>query len=153
MIIISYKYMRVVLLKDVKGLGRRGDVKDVSDGYARNFLLQEKIAKIATPEVVAKIEREKTLSEERRKELILKLKVKEEKLKEKTLEFFLKIGAKGEIFGSVSAVLIEKALRDEGFEKINILLDRPIKTLGTHEIEADFGEGVKTKIRISVKTS
>ena len=142
--------MKALLIKEVRGLGKKGEIKDVNNGYANNYLFPNKLAVLATPEVAAKIEREKAFSEKRRKELVSKLKIEAKRLEETTFDFFMKTGGKGEIFGSVSATLIEKALAEKGFSNTRVLLERPIKNLGEFKIPADFGEGVNAEVRVRI---
>ena len=144
--------MKVILLQDVRGVGRKYDVKDVSDGYARNFLLPRNLAKVATSESLnnlkAKIEdNEKQISAIKDKLLNL-----QESLKHNPLVFKLKLGQKSKVFGSVSKKDVEEKLKelDKGLE-FEVLTAQPIKTLGDHEVEISLGRGVTGEIKVRVE--
>lgn len=142
--------MKVILLQDIKSLGRKFDVKNVADGYARNFLLPRKLAIVATLREVEELNREKTLLNEKRGKIIAELKEKARQIKDLTLKFKLKTGEKNEIFGSVTKKDIELALEDKGFQNIKIKLEKPLKTLGEQALEIDLGEGVRTSLKILI---
>src|SRR5687768_11157933 len=113
--------MKVLLLQDVRGIGRRMEIKNVADGYARNFLIARKLAIPADETALhLKEELDQTVSAE-----IGKVKEVAEKLKTLQLEFIVKIGAKGEVFGSVGAEAIKKSLAEKGFSEVKIVLAKP----------------------------
>jgi large subunit ribosomal protein L9 len=143
--------MKVILLQDVRGTGRKYDVKDVADGYARNFLLPKKMAIIATAAALAKLEKERALFEAKRQERIAALKKEAEKIAAAPLVFKVKIGKKNEVFGSVSAVDLERVLKGRGVRDIKIELAHPLKELGEHKITLDLGEGVKTEVTVALE--
>ncbi len=138
--------MKVVLLQDVRGVGRRLDVKEVNDGYARNFLIPKKIAAPFNAEGL-KLKAEAETKEKNRISGIDKY-LKE--LSENPLKFKLKIGAKGEVYGSVKKEDIEKALVQRGVKGVKAELNDPIKKTGENEIEINFGRGIKEKIKILI---
>ncbi len=142
--------MRVILLKDVKGVGRKSDIKDVPDGYARNFLIPKHFVKQATDADVRANEREKMEEKDRKERMIKKYSAYAEKLKEKPLFFELKVGDKDEVFGSVTAKDIEKKLRASGAENVEIILERPIKKTGSHSVEVILGGEVHALLTIVV---
>lgn len=139
--------MKVILLQNINGLGQKYDIKDVKGGYVRNFLLPKKLVAIATLAALTRLSREKAILEERRSELTLKLKEEAEKIEKLTLEFKLKVGEKNEVFGSVTKKDIELALADNGFRELKVELDKPIKSIGEHNVEVDLGEGVKVSVK------
>lgn len=135
--------MKVILLKDVRNVGKKDEVKEVSDGYARNFLIPRKMA-VASTEAnmrqLAENQKEKAAQEARAQaeaEVIAK------QLADVTLEFKLNAGANGATFGSVSTKQIAQALAAKGFpvEKRKIMLDVPVDTLGTTKVKADLYKG------------
>lgn len=138
--------MRVVLLENIPGLGKKFDVKEVKTGYFRNFLLPQKLAAPATAAALKQKEEQSVREEERRQ----KLQAAAEKLTQETLKFHLKIGAKGEVFGSVTAADIEKALKEKGWEVRAVELAEPIRELGEKTATVDFGRGVKREIKVIV---
>ena len=144
--------MRVILLEDVKGLGKKHDVKEVPPGYARNFLLPKKLVELGTEKALLGLRKLKGEVEERKKFLKAKLESDAKTIESLNLEFFIKTGEKGEIFGSVAAKEIEATLRDRGFGETKMSLDYPIKSLGEHKLEINLGEGVKAHPIIKVRS-
>ena len=144
--------MRVILLKDVSKVGKRGEVKDVSDGYARNMLIARGLAKTATPEALNALvaeeagRRASTEAEMREYEALAK------KLEGIKLNFTLKLGEDGAAFGSIGTSKIVEALAGLGLkiEKDQLGIDRPIKTLGAHAVPVTFPHGVNGEVRIEV---
>lgn len=144
--------MKVILLQDVKSLGKKGDVKEVADGYAQNFLLPKKIAEIATENVVRifqsqkeKEQKNKMAEKEQMKKIIDTLKSK---------KIFISAKEKGgKLFGSVTAKNIAEVLEKEGLNisESSIIIKKAIKKTGEHEIEVKLMEGIETKITLEVK--
>ncbi len=142
--------MKVILLRDIKDLGKKFDVKEVASGYARNFLIPRKLAVIATPEETQVLNDRQKLVEERRKSRIAEVRAKADKLNDLTLEFKLNVGEKGEVFGSVSSNDIKKELEARGFTNVEINLEKPIKILGERSVQINLGEGIETSVKILV---
>ena len=142
--------MKIILLKDIKNVGKKDEIKIVANGYARNFLFPQNLAKMATQTDVAKLEVEKAKNAEAHKHLIAKLKEEEKKLKGIKLTFPMKTGEKGEIFGSVGEKEIHEALVKKGFSGGKAVLERHLKTLGEHKVTIDLGEGIKTAIIVEI---
>lgn len=149
--------MQVILLQDIKGLGRKYDTKQVKDGYVRNFLLPRKLVKIATDSAIKELETQKAELERQKQELKAKLEKLAKDLYGKEFRFNVKTGEKGEIFGSVSKEDIKTRIVADinadlrGYIKdIEINLERSLKTLGEHQVEIDLSAGVKTKIKLQV---
>lgn len=143
--------MKVMLLQDIKSVGKKYDIKDLSDGYVRNFLLPNKMVKIAAASDLKESEKQKAVLRKKEEDLIRGLKATAEKLKDAILEFPVKVGDKEEVFGSVGEKQIEKALEEKGFAGISIKLDKRLKTLGEHEVRIDLGRGAETKIKVVLK--
>lgn len=142
--------MRVILLQDIKGFGRKFEVKEAKDGYARNFLLPRKLAMVATEAELKKLNREKKIAVEKRQQLISKLKEEARRIEDLTLEFKLKTGEKGEVFGSISERDIESALKERGFGDVRTNLKQPLKSLGENKLEVNLGEGIKAGLKILI---
>jgi len=144
--------MKIILLQDVKSLGKRGEIKEVSDGYARNFLFPKKLAQMATPEIVKKTEAQEKQRVEKEKEEIGKKKKLAESLQGKKFTIKAK-DKKGKLFGSITAKQISEKLAENGFviwEKcLNIA--KPIKELGEHKIKIDLGDGIATEFDLIVE--
>lgn len=146
--------MKVILLKDVKNLGKKHEIKEVSGGYARNFLLRQGLAKAADKKEISKVEREKE-AERRKKEM------EREELKKKLSEIDgseivikLKVGEKGELFESVTAQKVAERIKEEkGLEvdKKHIEMEEPIKNLGEYPVELKFGEEEKAQMKLKIK--
>lgn len=145
--------MKVILLQDIPKLGQKSEVKEVSDGYARNFLLAKNLAKPATPEALKTLESQKRKEEQERSEEFQKYKASVDKLKSLALNFKVKIGAKGRAFGSVTAAKIQEALGKQGIkvERDWIALEESIKTSGEHSVEVKFPNNLVGKVKIVVE--
>ena len=145
--------MKVVLLQNIEGLGHKFDVKEVKSGYVRNFLLPRKLVEIATIAAIKELEKRKALWAKKHKEEISALQEKVESLKDASFEFSLKVGEKDEVFSSVNQKDIEKSLQKKGFDKVEVELKKPIKEIGEHQVQVNFGEGIKVKLKIIVTGS
>ncbi|MFH0890571.1 MAG: 50S ribosomal protein L9 [Candidatus Liptonbacteria bacterium] len=146
--------MKVILLKDIRGMGKKGELKDVSEGHARNLLIPNGLASPATEGVMAEARDRQKKQIEREKELVKKLHEISQLLKERKLEFELKTDKHHSIFGSVTKEMILTALRNKGWlgkERADIYLERPIKEFGESEIEIDLGHDIKSVLRIEVR--
>ncbi len=141
--------MKVLLLQDIRGIGRKFDIKEVSDGYARNFLFPKKLATIADEKGQAvKAEHDEKLATG-----LAELKAAIATLAKEPFQFSVKAGKQGEVFGSVSKKDIESVLHAKGFKKAEVLLDHPIKATGEHEVEINFGQGIHGKAKIKITPS
>lgn len=136
--------MKILLLQDVRKIGKKHEVKDVSDGYARNFLLARKLA-VPADAGAMKIKAE---AEAKDAALLSGYRELAGKLSGDTLEFKVKTGPKGEVFGSVTTEQINKTLAERGYRGAEAVLDKPLRSLGEHKVEIDFGRGIKATARI-----
>jgi len=139
--------MKVILLQDVKGIGKKMDVKNVSDGYARNFLIPNKFVSAYTEKTL----REKESWDETKKIEAMKQKEENEILQKEHFEFLVKTGSRGEVFNSVTKESIEKFLEEKGFKKAEVLLKKPLRELGEHSVEIRLHGGYRGTARIIVK--
>ena len=142
--------MKVVLIKDVRGIGLRGDIREVKDGYARNLLIPRGMAELATSQVERKNEEQKVKREAEQENYIAKTKKFAEEIKKLKLDFKVKAGEKGEVFGSIAGKDIEDALRKKGMT-VTLTDKIHIKELGEHFVELNLGDGIKTKLRVFVE--
>lgn len=146
--------MVVILLKDVKGTGKAGDVVKVSDGYARNMLIPKGLAKEATQGNVRNLEKQKALAEEKRAEEKAAAQKRAEELEKIILTVPSKGGENGKLFGSITSMDIAKALQEQ--EGITIdkkkieMPEGPIKQAGTSQIIVKLYQDVSAKIRVKV---
>ena len=145
--------MKVILLADVRNVGRRHEAKEVNDGYARNFLFPNKLAEPASASALKKIEVMKASVEKEDGLLRKHLESIARKISEMKIRFQLKMGADGSVFGSVNKEAILKALREHGLvtkERVDILLDRPLKALGEYAVPLDLKKGVTAQLVIVI---
>ena len=146
--------MKVILSEDVKGLGAKYEVKEVSDGYARNFLFPKSLAKPATLRALKELSVVKASKELEEAGTKKHLETIAKELSSRTLIFPLKVDEGGKVFGSVTKEAILKAIRSSGLitnERVEIKLSHPLKELGEHEIEADLKKGIKTTLRVKLQ--
>ncbi len=145
--------MQVILLKDVKGLGRAGDVAKVSDGYARNKLIPEKAVMEATPSNLKLLEKKKAEIEAQRafdKQVAEETKARVESV---TVKIASKAGDGGKLFGAVTAKDIAEALEQDHkifLDKKKVDLDAPIKTIGLTTVDLKLYTGVTAKCKVEV---
>ena len=146
--------MRVILKLEVAGLGRPGDVKDVADGYAQNFLLPRGLAIEATAgemKVLARARDAKRVKQDRAHADAEEL---AKRLSETTLVFRLKAGEQGKTFGSVTSKDIAEALQREhkvDVEKTNVHLPEPLKSLGVHKVEIRLLTDVRPSVTVAIE--
>ena len=144
--------MKVALTKDVPSLGKRGDIKDVADGYGRNFLITNKLASMVTPAILENLRSEK----EKQEKVFADLKKSAESLKEKIgnlhMVFKVMVGESGKSFGSVTPLKIQNELKKQGInlEKAQILTE-PIKTLGESKIKIKLHQDIEAQLKILIE--
>ncbi len=145
--------MRVILIKDVKTQGKKGDEINVSDGYANNFLIKNGLAVPANTANKAVNDRAKAEEAKRISEETAAAKELAEKLKTVELKFQIDVGANGKAFGSISGKEISEELAKLGYvvDKKNIVLASPIKTVGAFEVELKLYKGVSGKLKVNVQ--
>ena len=146
--------MKVVLLKDVKNMGKRDDILTVSDGYARNFLFPQKLAAEATPGTLKEIERKRAAQDAREAELKAEAQAKAELLKNKVIVLEVKCGDKGRLYGSVTAQEVADALEQQHgikADKRKIDLGDPIRETGIREISVWLYSGITTKMKLDIQ--
>jgi len=144
--------MKVILKRDVKGLGREGDLKDVKDGYARNFLLPSSAAVIADKGAIANWERHKDQREERDRSVRADAEATASKINELKLVVPVKAGERGRLFGAVTGHQIGELVNKEGIalDRHALHLREPIKALGDYKIDVRVMPGVETTLTVSV---
>ena len=144
--------MKVILKRDVKGVGREGDMKDVKNGYARNFLVPTGAAVVADKGAVANWERHRDTREERDKAVRAEAEATAERLRELKLEIAVKSGERGRLFGAVTAHQIADHIHREGIEldRHAIHLREPIKTLGDHRVDVRLMHGVDSTVTVAI---
>lgn len=141
--------MKVVLLKDVDKLGREGEIKEVAEGYARNFLIPQNLAKPATDQAIQEVELKK---EKKTKSDQMEL-AEAQKIAEQLdgRELFIKVKEKeGTLFGSVNEKTIAKTFADEGMkvDPKNVKLEEPIKEVGDYDVKLELDHGLEANIKV-----
>lgn len=144
--------MEVIFIKDLRGQGKKGQIKNVKDGYAENFLVKNGYAVIKNKENLQKLESENKkkaqLDEENKKNAI----EFQNKLKKVVLEFRVKTGEGDKVFGSISVKQIKDELTKQGYkiEKSQINLSSPIASLGFHNVSINLYPGIEGQIKVHV---
>lgn len=144
--------MKIILSDDIKGLGKKFEVKEVKNGYAKNFLIPRNLAKAANKVDLETLARQKVVWDQQEKEIVDQLKKNANQLKDVVLDFPLKLGENEQVFGSVSALEIKKALENLGYKDFKVVLEKPIKELGEHLVEISLEKGFGSKIKIKARS-
>ena len=146
--------MKVILLQDVKGQGKKGQLIDVSDGYARNFLLPRKLAVEATADAINTMKMNDKATQERiAKEKAAALEISH-KLREMTLVVTAKGGGAGRLFGSVTNQEIADALKEKSgiaLDKRKIVISDPIKSVGTYTVQCKLGYEINAPLTVKIE--
>jgi len=144
--------MRVILLQNVEKVGKKYEVKEVKNGYARNFLIPKGLAKPATKEALKWLEVQKEIEAKKAEEELKKIQDFVAKIDGLELVFPVKIGEKGELFESINNQKISEKLKEMGFEikKTQIDLKEPIKELGEFPIKIHFEHNLEAEIRVII---
>jgi len=140
------------LLRDVEKLGDKYDVKEVADGYARNFLFPQNFAEPATKAALKQLESKKEAAAKEAEEDLAATETMVAGLDGQEIEITAKIDENGKLFGSITAVKIAKAFKDKGFnvQKKQVKLVEPIKEVGDYDITLEFPHGLEAKIKVIV---
>jgi large subunit ribosomal protein L9 len=144
--------MKLILQEDVKNLGKMGDVVNVAEGYARNFLIPRKLGVEANVKSIRALDHEKRKIEEKAKKIRQDAQGLGERLSGTALTLSAKAGEEEKLFGSITTMDIAEALKKEGFdiEKKRILLDEPIKRLGTYSVGIKVHHDVTAQVQVKV---
>lgn len=145
--------MKVILLQDVKSLGKKGEIVNVSDGYARNMILPKKLGVEATGKNLNDLKLQNQHAEKVAQEQLAAAKALAEEIKEKTVEVKIKAGEGGRTFGSVSTKEISAAVKEQlnlDIDKKKMSLNDPIKALGTYEVAVKLHAKVTATLRVKV---
>jgi len=146
--------MKIILLEDVKNVGKKGNILEVADGYARNFLIRNKLAVAATEQSKAILEQQKQQKIDQEKEDVKNAEALKVKLSELTLVFPVKTGENGKVFGSVSSKQIGEELLKKHkitIDKRKILDEGPFNTVGFYNVQIELHKQVIATIKIQLK--
>lgn len=147
--------MKIILTKDTPGYGKKGEVKEAADGYAKNFLIAKGFAQMATPQIIAKVQNEQHQADEKQKRHEGRLRTVQKELGGKKLQFALKGGAGGQVFGSVheqDVIARVKEKFDLEIEKKQIVLPKGMHRTGEYPFEIKLGPGIVAKPIIEIIT-
>ena len=145
--------MKVILLEDVKALGKKGDMVEVNNGYARNFILPKKLGVEATGKNVNDLKLQKANAEKIAAQQLAEAKELAQKLEQASISLTMKAGDKGRAFGSVSGKEIAAAAEEQlglSIDKKKLVLPEPIKTFGVHEVPVKLHRDVTAKLTVKV---
>lgn len=145
--------MKVILKADIKGVGKKDEIINVSDGYARNFLFPKKLAVEATEGNVRVLEEQKAKEAEKKREEIKKAQELAKKISELTVNVYVKVGDNGKIFGSVTSKDIADALKNQhniDIDKKKFDLGEAIKVAGVYTIDVKVYPEVTAKLKVSI---
>ena len=142
--------MKVILLSDVKHVGKKGEIKEVSDGYARNFLIARKLAVQATSGSMDVLNKQNEAENQKQAQLKDEAIALKDELAKKEFVFKVKCGKDGRVFGSVSTKLIQEELQKQGYkiDKRKILSNQPIQSLGYTNVDVELYKGVIAQVRV-----
>lgn len=144
--------MKVILKKDVKDVGKKGEVANVSDGYARNFLIPKGLAEEATKATLNELKHKSKVAKKKKAEAKKEAEKLASKLEKESFQVSVKAGENGRLFGSVTTKDIASAVKKAGYkiDKRKIDLDEYIKSLGVHKVKVKLHENVDATLTIKV---
>ena len=144
--------MQVILLKDVQGQGKKGEVVDVNEGYARNFLIKKGFAEVATASKLNDLKQKKSSADFHKAEEVKAMQSLAAEVKGKEFSVKIKAGQNGKTFGSVTGANIADALVAAGYnvDKKKVVLDQPLKSVGEYDVDLKLMEGISSRIKVKV---
>ena len=145
--------MKVILLEDVKGVGKKDQIIDANDGYAKNFLLPKKLAVLADKNNLTKMDNIKKIEDAKKQEEYDNAVALGKEIESKTLKINVKLGSNGKLFGTVTNKEIASALKEQSnieIDKKKIILSSPIKTLGEKEVTVKLHPKVSVTLKIVI---
>ena len=145
--------MKVIFIKDVRGQGKKGEIKEVKDGYGMNYLIKNNYAVQATTTSINRLKKENAEKALEENLLIKDMEDLKKKLEKEKIVFKAKTGNQDQMFGTVSVKQIKEKLSELGYsiKKQDIHLEFPLQTLGFHEVEIELHKKVIAKIRVEIK--
>ena len=146
--------MKVILLKDIQGTGKKDQIVEVSDGYGRNYLLPRKLAKEASAEALNALEKSRSADKHREEVRRQEAEIKAREMKGKVVQLEVKGGENGKLFGSVTTDQIAAALKAQhgvDIDKRRLELEEPIKSAGQYFVTLKLVAGISTRMIVNVK--
>ena len=144
--------MRIILLKDIENIGKKYDIKEVKDGFARNFLIPKGLVKLATKKTLAWLETQKEMETLKAEGELKKIQGIASIVDGQEIIILVKLGEENQLFESITAQKISEKLKELGFEikKTQINLEKPIKELGEFPIKINFEHNLEAEIKVIV---
>ena len=145
--------MKVIFIKDLEGTGKKGEIKEVKPGYARNYLIPKGIAIEATPENIRQLERQEQLFTTKKKKELSRAKEIKNILENASITIATKAGQDEKLFGAITPEdIAEAVLQQKNIEidKHQILLEQPIKKLGVYKVPIRIGENITAEVKVWV---
>lgn len=146
--------MRVILLDNVEGVGKRGEMQDVKDGFGRNFLIPRGLALPATSGNIKKLEERARVIIQRNERNVKTAESVKAKLEESVVTIKKKVGVDGKLFGSVTPMEIAESIKkmlDIDVDKKHIRLAEPVKMIGAYEVDIHLEKGVQSRLKIEIE--
>ncbi len=144
--------MRVILLQDIENIGKKYEIKDIKDGYARNFLIPKGLVKLATEEALKWLEVQKEITEKKAEEGLKKIEEEVSKIDGVEVMIPVKIGEKEQLFEKITAQKISEKLKELGFriKPVQLELEKPLEELGEFPLKVKFEHNLEAEIRIII---
>ena len=145
--------MKIIFIKDVKGQGKKGQIKDVKDGYAKNFLIKNGYAVLATNTSVEILKKENKLDAQKKQEEIKKNQLLKQEIEKLKLTIYVKTGSNDKVFGNVSSKQISNELKKHNIDidKKKIQITVPLTSLGYHNVKINLHKEVDATLKIELK--
>ncbi len=144
--------MQVILRQDIEKLGNAGEIVNVKDGYARNFLVPRKLAYVASPGAMKRMEQE--MKQILKKIELEKVQLSEvaDKISQLSVTIPMRVGEEDRLYGSVTAAMIAEGLGTQGYsvDRRSITLSEPIRTIGSHDVSIKFKHGISASVKVNV---
>ena len=144
--------MKVILLQDIDKLGKKGDIKEVADGYARNLLIPKKMVVLAKKSEILKLEEQKKIDAEKAEQKLIHFQEIASQIDGFELEISTKVGEDNKLFGAITTSKISEELKKNNFEieKNQIKLEEPIKEIGDYEVKIELPHNLEAKIKLVI---
>lgn len=146
--------MKIIFTKDVPGQGKKGEIKEVSEGFAQNFLIPKKLAQAATPDIQVKIAKESKEAEIKKLKEIDKFRTIKAELEKSTFSLQVKVGEQGQVFGGVHEKEIAEAINKKlalNIDRHQIEISAPIKQIGPHKARLKFVGGLTANLILNIE--